>query len=598
MVFLRLYLFHDRFVSLTYGLPLLVCLWHKDRRLLWSMAAAFLGMAALKTFVLIPDPNPLDFAEHTQFLFHAINIVVIGTVIHLMVNLTERLKAKNAKLEEINAELSAREEEVSRQNEELQQQSEELSQQNEELRQQEEKLHAQAEELRTMNEELGNRESMLQTILMSLRGTHGEREIVGRVCQSLLQLLGPAASGAAVVERVESEVVLHAHAGLGEGVQDHWPFERSFAAVVIAQNRTAYVDDLSARPDFIVPRPQGRVFRSILAAPLWLNGVPSGAVEVYSTEPRKWTNEEFRILEWVAAQSALVLETLRLKEELQRANTNLESTVRERTAKLQETVAELESFSYTVVHDLRAPLRAMQSYAKLLLDDFGREANKESHAYLKRIVASSNRMDQLITDVLSFSRITRCDQQMRPVVVQELLQGILESYPDFQPPKASITIAGRLPSVYGNEALLTQCLSNLLGNAVKFVAPGTTPKVRIWAEQRAERADGEAPNGRAHAQIQIADTVSLAVDTTIQQQPATNNHFARLWFEDNGIGIEPESHDRIFGVFQRLNPHYEGTGIGLAIVRKAAERMGGRAGVESQAGKGSRFWIELRHVED
>jgi signal transduction histidine kinase len=108
----------------------------------------------------------------------------------------------------------------------------------------------------------------------------------------------------------------------------------------------------------------------------------------------------------------------------------------------------------------------------------------------------------------------------------------------------------------GNESLLTQCFSNLLENAVKFVADGVQPRVRIWAE--------------------------------------ANGTFVRIWVKDNGIGIPKHAHTRLFGMFQKLDQQYEGNGIGLAIVRKVAQRMGGSVGVESQSGRGSRFWVELR----
>jgi len=110
----------------------------------------------------------------------------------------------------------------------------------------------------------------------------------------------------------------------------------------------------------------------------------------------------------------------------------------------------------------------------------------------------------------------------------------------------------------GSEALLTQCFANLLGNAVKFVAPGVQPRARLYVE------------------------------------PAGD--YTRIWIEDNGIGIPPHAQERLFKMFQRLTPDYEGTGIGLAIVRKVVQRMGGRVGVESEPGNGSRFWVELKKV--
>jgi len=254
-------------------------------------------------------------------------------------------------------------------------------------------------------------------------------------------------------------------------------------------------------------------------------------------------------------------EALRLAQaQLADRASQLERLVAERTARLQETVGELEGFAYSITHDLRAPLRAMQSFAQLLnegqadkLDDAGRD-------FLRRIAQSAHRMDQLITYVLTYSRVLRLDLRLERVDVESLLRGMLESYPDFQEPKAAITVEGELPAVLGNQAALTQCFSNLLNNAVKFVAPGTKPVVRVWAEEAGQ--------------------------------------MIRLWVADNGIGIAERHLENIFGMFQRLETSYDGTGIGLAIVRKAVERMGGAVGVESEPGRGSRFWIELKSADN
>ena len=148
-----------------------------------------------------------------------------------------------------------------------------------------------------------------------------------------------------------------------------------------------------------------------------------------------------------------------------------------------------------------------------------------------------------------------------------LLRGIIQAYPNLKPPGARIQIEGEIPPVCGNEAGLTQCFSNLLGNAVKFVQPGTVPEVRIWAEQRSPAAGAsETP---ASAPI------------------------VRIWFEDNGIGIPSQAQGHLFQMFQRATTEFEGSGIGLALVKKVVQRMGGSVGVESEEGRGSRFWIEL-----
>jgi signal transduction histidine kinase len=252
-----------------------------------------------------------------------------------------------------------------------------------------------------------------------------------------------------------------------------------------------------------------------------------------------------------------------IQEQLRQHAAQLELTVSERTAKLRETVHELEAFSYSIAHDMRAPLRAMQGFANMLQEEYAQELEGEGCEYLRRISASAHRLDRLIQDVLDYSKIVRAELPVEQVETENFLRDIIQSYPNLQPPEAEITLATPLPSVRANPAALTQVVSNLLGNAVKFVQPGVKPRVRIWAE-RARSGDEQ--------------------------------RYVRLWFEDNGIGIRKEAQERIFSMFQRLNPpgQYEGTGIGLTIVRKAVERMGGKVGVESEANQGSRFWIELQ----
>ncbi len=238
------------------------------------------------------------------------------------------------------------------------------------------------------------------------------------------------------------------------------------------------------------------------------------------------------------------------------AEQNLEKTVAERTAKLREIIGELEAFSYSIAHDMRAPLRAMQGFSHLLEEELGSDPKPRVADYLRRISVSAHRLDLLIEDVLNYSKIVRVELQLQPLDSDAIVREIIESYPNLQ--KAGIEIEGKLPRVLGSRAPLTQVIANLLGNAVKFVKPGTRPKIRI----RSEKREG----------------------------------FVRFWFEDNGIGIPREAHERVFQMLQRINARdeYEGTGIGLAIVRKAVERMGGRVGLESEVGSGSHFWIELQ----
>ena len=166
---------------------------------------------------------------------------------------------------------------------------------------------------------------------------------------------------------------------------------------------------------------------------------------------------------------------------------------------------------------------------------------------------------------------------MEPVDLDRLMRDLIETYPNGH--KTEIQIQGKLPTVMGNEAFLTQCFSNLLSNAAKFVAPGTAPHIEVWAEAGLG-IQPETPQ-----------------ESTGPSSPsASGNASVRICIRDNGIGIAPENHHRIFGMFERVNSaqEYEGTGIGLAIVRKAVERIGAQLGFESEKGKGSTFWIQLQ----
>jgi signal transduction histidine kinase len=256
-------------------------------------------------------------------------------------------------------------------------------------------------------------------------------------------------------------------------------------------------------------------------------------------------------------------ELSRMRDELARANFELERRVRERTLKLRETIGELEHFSYTITHDMRAPLRSMEAFGKILIEENAKQLDLTGRDFLRRIVDSARRMDQLITDSLNYSKVVRGEMELSPVNAGALLRGMIESYPEFQAPRAEIKVADEIPPVLGNEAGLTQCFSNLLGNAVKFVEPGTLPKVCVWSEPI--NYNGEK--------------------------------LVRIWIEDNGIGISREYQEKIFEMFQQLSKSYQGTGIGLALVKKVVERMKGRVGVESELGKGSRFWVQFMSAE-
>ena len=250
---------------------------------------------------------------------------------------------------------------------------------------------------------------------------------------------------------------------------------------------------------------------------------------------------------------------LSAKLKIARHGLELEQVVTERTGELRKTIGELEGFSYSVSHDMRAPLRAIQSFAQFLVDEYGSKLDEQGVKYLHQIMRSAGQLDRLVQDVLSYTRILHEKLPIERVDLDRLVRDIVETLPNGQPIIPEIQIKGTLPQVMGNEALLAQCVSNLLSNGVKFVSPGTTPQMEISSE-------------------------------------AIDNSSIRMWFKDNGIGIAPENHNRIFRLFERVHSatEYEGTGIGLTIVHKATERMGAQVGFESELGKGTNFWIQLK----
>ncbi len=318
--------------------------------------------------------------------------------------------------------------------------------------------------------------------------------------------------------------------------------------------------------------------RSYLAVPVTSrSGEVLGGLFFGHPEPGIFTERTERLISGVAAQAAVAIDNARLYEDAQKeiarrkvaedalraseaklelANAELDRKVKERTASLEQAIGQMEEFSYSVSHDLRAPLRSIEAYSRFLEQDHGKSLNAEAQSYLGKITSNITRMNRLINDVLMLSRVSRSEIQSRPIVLQDMVEEIIQQNPPMQPPAVEIEIQAR-HVVLGDEVSLSQVISNLLGNAVKFVPAGVKPKIKVWSEDQ------------------------------------TNS--VRLWIEDNGIGIKADQRQKLFGMFQRLSndPTYDGTGIGLAIVRKAVERMGGAVGVEASPSGGSRFWVDL-----
>lgn len=241
----------------------------------------------------------------------------------------------------------------------------------------------------------------------------------------------------------------------------------------------------------------------------------------------------------------------------------LELAVGERTAELTATNEQLETLVYSIAHHLRAPLRAVQGYASLLLQEAGEALSPTAQSYAQRINKSAQFLDAMLIDLLSFRTFSQRRLVLSPVKLEGVVAAIVSLLErDLQETGARVETLGPWPVVLAHRDVLGQVLFNLLSNALKFVAPGTRPQVRLWTEP--------GPPGTDHV---------------------------RIWVEDNGIGIAPEHQPQLFSLFNRLHGEkYPGTGVGLSLVQKGVQRMGGRVGVQSAPGEGSRFWIELRQA--
>ncbi len=239
---------------------------------------------------------------------------------------------------------------------------------------------------------------------------------------------------------------------------------------------------------------------------------------------------------------------------------------------LRQVNTQLEVFTRHVAHDLRSPLIVMTAFSRILSEKYAEHLDDTGRGHLKRIADTAKRMDLLVKNLMDYSRVNQEELVLETVGLESIVRDALQQLDgQIAETGARITVQSPLPAVKTHAFALTQAITNLVGNALKFVAPGTAPEVRIWAEPLAAGARSE--------------TLKRGFQTAIRSN-----------VEDNGIGIAQEDQARIFRVFERLHrgaPLIGGSGLGLAIVDKVMERLGGRAGVESETGKGSRFWIEL-----
>ncbi len=341
-----------------------------------------------------------------------------------------------------------------------------------------------------------------------------------------------------------------------------WHSIRGLALEWVVQHQQAYLEETLGEktewPEHQGLRREGLQSRVLL--PLIIQGKVIGLLTLASRKPKAYLQNDLELLQTLADQLAIAVQNANLYEQAQLTAEELEQRVQARTAQLEKANKDLESFSYSVSHDLRAPLRAINGFAQILTEFHKENLDDEGKHYLDNVVEASNRMGVLIDDLLQYSRVGRASVHRQPVSLDDLFARILGDLSTRIAETGAIVDlppAEKMPRILSDQTILGQIFSNIIGNALVYHRPHVSPIIRV--------------------------TYQVDVD----------HHLFGI--SDNGIGIPAEHLDKIFNVFQRLHSpeDYPGTGIGLAIVKKSAELLSGQVWAESTVGAGSTFWIQI-----
>lgn len=527
------------------SLPLLVCLAWRDPWLLWALAISLSGTVAHAAFVRPPGPG-LGNGDMMLLGFLQIAGVLITALLVQLVIL------RDVWLQQARRQLSER-------TDELTESVEKRRLQNNEMTRRADDFFVRVTVWNARERRHSRWLSLVRSLGDWLEQEQVDRELPPTLGASLLDLFGGPAVAAAMLERRPAgPVMLAATDAFAEHVAQS-PEAANLLSTIERRRQPLLIEDLAEHPELILGHTSRATLRGLLAIPLKVAGVVTGALVIYWNRPHRCEAEDFELAESVGRQCGLALELRRLRTRLAHVSAAFDREMRSQTAERAELVAEMERFSYALTHNLRAPLRSINGYMAMLAQECREILPDHCRDFIQRMTAAAERMDRLIMGALQFSQSAETPLPLEPIDVGELLRGMIESYPAFHAPGLRIDLAGEFPRALANPSALTQCFSNLLDNAIKFVPPDRKPHVIVRGERR------EAG--------------------------------VRYWVEDNGAGIPAAMGDKVFALFQQASRKSGGTGVGLALVRRLVGRMQGRVGFESVVDRGSRFWLELRAAE-
>ncbi|MBI2218884.1 MAG: GAF domain-containing protein [Candidatus Rokubacteria bacterium] len=382
----------------------------------------------------------------------------------------------------------------------------------------------------------------------ALSQTRDPQAVAQCVVNAVAVLLRVGASALYAVAPGSNDLVATAVAGSARAALSGWSFPcgTGAAGLAVAGRQPVTTPNVLGDPRITLLPPERRRieragYRAALAVPLVVQERVIGALGVGDVAGRVFDDEDVRLAQAFADQAALALECARLYQEAEVALTGLRAKN-----------AALDSFVYSVSHDLKSPLVAMQGMAGALLEDCAERLDDRGRHYLSRLQANVEQMERLIQDLLTLSRVGREGGGAGPVDLSEVVDDALAELAEPIRTRAIKVTVGELPELRGLRVQLDQVMRNLLGNAVKFMGDAATPAIEVGATRRPDAWE--------------------------------------CWVRDNGIGIEPAYHEKVFEIFQRLREvDVEGTGVGLALVKKIVDGAGGRVWVESAKGCGATF---------